>query len=244
MPVHLKIQLVSVAEDGSERAEDVLVLTKQHEGLEQLGLTLAEGKQLLRELQRRVVQQQATAFLTAQKACPTCGRERSIRITSCSGCVRCSASSLWIAGVCASELERLKWFLWHGNVFRALQVVEMLELDLDDGDHLSPEQRKLLTAITEFGGYLRTNASSIPNYGERYRAGETISSAFVESAVNQVVSKRMVKKQQMRWTPKGAHLLLQVRTTVLNDELSDTFGRWYPAFVTPTRPAETEELVA
>src|SRR6266540_7367204 len=31
----------------------------------------------------------------------------------------------------ARELERLKWFLWHGNVFRALQIVEELEMDLD-----------------------------------------------------------------------------------------------------------------
>src|SRR5207253_6086183 len=74
MPVQLKVQLVSVAEDGSESAEDLLVLTKQHERLEQLGLTLAEGKQLLREVQRRVVQHQATVFLAAQTACPTCGR--------------------------------------------------------------------------------------------------------------------------------------------------------------------------
>jgi hypothetical protein len=48
------------------------------------------------------------------------------------------------------------------------------------------------------------------------------------SAVNQVISKRMVKKQQMRWTPRGAHLLLQVRTRVLNDQLADDFHRWYP----------------
>jgi hypothetical protein len=144
----------------------------------------------------------------------------------------------------AEHLERLKWFLWHGNVFHALQVVEALEFDVDDSDHLSPEQRKLLTTITEFGGYVRANASSIPNYGERYRAGETISSAFVESAVNQVVSKRMVKKQQMRWTPKGAHLLLQVRTTMLNDELGGAFQRWYPAFVAPAHPTETEKLIA
>jgi hypothetical protein len=40
--------------------------------------------------------------------------------------------------------------------------------------------------------------------------------AFVESAVNQVISKRMVKKQQMQWTPRGAHLLLQTRTKLLN----------------------------
>jgi hypothetical protein len=49
-----------------------------------------------------------------------------------------------------------------------------------------------------------SNARSIPNYGERYRAGETISSSLAESAVNQVVSKRMVKKQQMRWTPRAS----------------------------------------
>jgi hypothetical protein len=60
-----------------------------------------------------------------------------------------------------------------------------------------------------------------------------ISSAFVESAVNQVVSKRMVRQQQMRWTLRGAHLLLQVRTRVLNDELGAVFQRWYPTFVAP-----------
>jgi len=40
-----------------------------------------------------------------------------------------------------------------------------------------------------------------------------------------------VKKQQMRWTQKGAHLLLQVRTRALNDDLKDTFCRWYPGMV-------------
>jgi len=69
-----------------------------------------------------------------------------------------------------------------------------------------------------------------PNYGERYRHGERISTAFAESTVNQVVSKRMVKKQQMAWTERGAHLLLQVRTRVLNGDLEETFRRWYPQF--------------
>ena len=94
----------------------------------------------------------------------------------------------------AEELERLKWLLWHGNVFRALQTVDDLQIDLDHTEHPSPEQLKLLTTVTEFGGYVRANAAWIPNYGERYRSGEAISSAFVESTVNQVVSKRMVKK--------------------------------------------------
>jgi hypothetical protein len=40
----------------------------------------------------------------------------------------------------------------------------------------------------------------------------------VESTVNQVISKRFCKKQQMAWTPRGAHLLLQSRTRVLNGD--------------------------
>jgi hypothetical protein len=141
------------------------------------------------------------------------------------------------------DLERLKWLLWHGNVFRALQVIRDLEFDLD-GEGTSQDQRKLFKAVTEFGGYIRANASSIPNYGERYRAGEAISSAFVESAVNHVVSQRMVKKQQMRWAPKSAHLLLQVRTKVLNQELASVFQRWYPAFAIPTESPGRELLAA
>jgi hypothetical protein len=53
----------------------------------------------------------------------------------------------------------------------------------------------------------------------------------------------MVKKQQMRWTPRGAHLLLQVRTRLLNDELSTDFQRWYPAFVAAS-PSHTRARAA
>ena len=134
-----------------------------------------------------------------------------------------------LAGEIAAQLERLKWFCWHGNVFCALQTIDHLILDLDAAGY-DQEQARLLKAIREFDSYIRANASRIPNYGERYRAGETISTAFTESAVNQVISKRMVKKQQMRWTPRGAHLLLQVRTRVLNDQLAGDFHSWYPGF--------------
>jgi hypothetical protein len=134
------------------------------------------------------------------------------------------------ARAAASELERLKWFLWHGNAFRALQVIGDLKVDLDIADS-TPQERKLYKALAEFGHYIAANAAWIPNYGERYRHGEAISNAFVESAVNQIVSKRMVKKQQMRWSPRGAHLLLQIRTQVINEDLHSTFRRWYPGLM-------------
>lgn len=46
--------------------------------------------------------------------------------------------------------------------------------------------------------------------------------------MNQLASTRMVKQQQMYWSQRGAHLLLQVRVKGLNHELRATFRRWYP----------------
>jgi hypothetical protein len=43
--------------------------------------------------------------------------------------------------------------------------------------------------------------------------------ALAESAVNSLVARRTVKKQQMQWSKRGAHLLLQVRAAVLNGDL-------------------------
>jgi hypothetical protein len=136
------------------------------------------------------------------------------------------------------ELNRVKWFLWHGNVVRADDTLSNL---IDEVDGVREEDReagrppqlvlkKLSRALDEFGTYIDNNAGAIVNYGERYRCGERISTGFVESTINQLVAKRFVKKQQMRWTPRGAHLLLQVRVQVLNNELGAAFQRWYPKF--------------
>jgi hypothetical protein len=47
----------------------------------------------------------------------------------------------------------------------------------------------------------------------------------------------MVKKQQMQWSRRGAHLLLQIRTRVLNGEWEDTFHTWYPGFRAQAMPS-------
>jgi hypothetical protein len=67
----------------------------------------------------------------------------------------------------------------------------------------------------------RSNKSAIINYGARYRSGRRIATALAESAVNSLVARRMVKKQQMQWSKRGAHLLLQVRAAVLNGDLRE-----------------------
>ena len=89
-----------------------------------------------------------------------------------------------------------------------------------------PEVCKLRRYLEELSRYISNNADLIPNYGERHRYGEVVSTAFVESTVNQVIAKRFAKKQQMQWTPRGVHLLMQLRTRVLDGTLDNDFKRW------------------
>ncbi len=130
----------------------------------------------------------------------------------------------------AETLERVKYCLWHGKVDDALESLGQLLFDLNLRRRSSPAAAKLVRGATEFNTYIRNNRDFIPNFGERYRQGDPISTAFVESTINQVVSKRFVKKQQMQWTHKGAHLLLQTRTKVLDGDLEGVFRGWYPQF--------------
>ena len=45
----------------------------------------------------------------------------------------------------------------------------------------NPENKKqMLKTIKEFNGYIMTNLTFIPNYGDPYRHGETISTGFVD----------------------------------------------------------------
>jgi len=128
------------------------------------------------------------------------------------------------------HLESTKWYLWHGNVEKALDQIEDCYFISINEEIQYRNKKKLIEHLEEFQTYIGNNCHLITNYGERWRYGETISTAFVESTINEVVAKRMVKKQQMQWTHTGAHYLLQTRTAVLNDELHEHFGRWFPGF--------------
>src|SRR5215813_31254 len=126
------------------------------------------------------------------------------------------------------RLNSVKWLLWHGKVDNALTRLGNLERGINHFIDLYPRFPQLKKAVQKFRTYIENNRGCIPNYGQRYRRGETISTAFVESTVNYVLSKRFVKKQSMQWTKRGAHLLLQTRVKTLNNELASTFRRWYP----------------
>src|SRR5262245_62780106 len=103
-----------------------------------------------------------------------------------------------------------------------------MDLDVAVATTSGGTARKLFKAVEEFYTYIERNRAFIPNDGERYRYGECISTGFVESTVNQVISTRFCKRQQMPWTKRGAHLLLQTRAKTPNQELGAAFQRWYP----------------
>lgn len=97
------------------------------------------------------------------------------------------------------KIESLKWFLWHGIVFQAREILESLIFDLEEySENKEHKKYKLCCTVSEFDKYIESNSHFIPNYGERYRNGELVSSSLAESTVNEVLSRRMAKKQQMR----------------------------------------------
>jgi hypothetical protein len=79
MPLRFKLQLVVMADDQEVCVDDVVVLDKQHDRLEHIGLSLDEAKTLLLELQRQVVTRQIAAFLATRVACERCGRLRGLK---------------------------------------------------------------------------------------------------------------------------------------------------------------------
>jgi hypothetical protein len=128
----------------------------------------------------------------------------------------------------STEDFRIKGYLWDGNLFRALPCIEDWVDDVEALECDYASFKALCKAANEFNTYIGNNAGSMPNYAERHRHGERVSTAFVESTVNVVVGKRFCKKQQMRWSQQGVHQLLQTRIRTLDGTLRKTFENWYP----------------
>lgn len=117
-----------------------------------------------------------------------------------------------------SLLESSKRYLWHGNIATALDRIDDCVMYCDDPELNYANLKALQKQLDEMYNYIRNNQMMIPNYGEMRRYGEPVSTAFVESTINEVIARRMAKKQQMQWSRKGAD----------NNELQDKFASWYP----------------
>ena len=142
------------------------------------------------------------------------------------------------------SLESIKWLLWHGNQYRSREEIGFFESDVDGLALDYPHLGKFARAAHKFAVYISSNTASLINYGERYRSGERISSCLAESTVNAVISKRFAKRQQMQWTKRGAHLLLQIRTRALDGTLRPLFERWYPGLANDNTAGATVQAAA
>ena len=91
----------------------------------------------------------------------------------------------------SKQLESVKHLLWHGNTEEALERIVNQLMDLSLISAHSDAAEKVADGLAEFETYIRNNQEFIPNFGERRRQGETISTGFVESTINQVGSRRV-----------------------------------------------------
>jgi hypothetical protein len=138
-------------------------------------------------------------------------------------------------GACLADVvdQHIRWRLWHGQVPRALDLI---------GDTLSPLEvmarakspvaavaGKVANTLRALETYVSGQAELIIDYATARHRDEPISTATTESTVQWLLHRRMGANQQMRWSPKGAHLMLKVRTAVTNGTFNQdhaTAERW------------------
>jgi hypothetical protein len=128
--------------------------------------------------------------------------------------------------VIVAEAERLHWRICNGKAQNAQKRIDrirtvMHQFQGEPGRKKSiASSRKLWTALQALDGHLSGQSNWLINYAERQRAGLRVGTAITEGTANFLVNRRMNKSQQMRWSRRGADLLLQVRCAVYNG----TFG--------------------
>ncbi|MDQ1555806.1 MAG: hypothetical protein QOI02_808, partial [Actinomycetota bacterium] len=118
--------------------------------------------------------------------------------------------------VIVAEVDRLHWRIWNGkaknarkSIERIRQVMHHFRGERDNRRSIAPS-RKLWTALRALNRYLTGQSAWLVNYAERHRAGLRVGTAITEGTANFLVNRRMNKRQQMRWSRRGADLLLQV----------------------------------
>jgi hypothetical protein len=121
----------------------------------------------------------------------------------------------------AATIERIRWRLWHGQVQRALNLIGDTLEKIDQGKPglVAAYRERLNRVLKDLETYVSGHSRSIINYAAARRSAEPISTATTESAVQRLLHRRMTAKQQMRWSPRGAHLMLKVRTAAMNASL-------------------------
>jgi hypothetical protein len=132
-----------------------------------------------------------------------------------------------------AEVERLRWRIWNGKAKNARRSIDRTR----KLTHVFKDKRgrrtagtppgKLWAALREVDRYLNSQSDWLVNYAKRYRAGLRVGTSITEGTANFLVNRRMNKSQQMRWSRRGADLLLQARCAVYNGLLGSGIGHMF-----------------
>src|ERR1700726_1333249 len=95
-----------------------------------------------------------------------------------------------------ANLNSMKWMLWNDGVEMAEFGMTRVRIGLFQHDLAHPEVNSerfesIEAKLDELRSYLYANRESVRGYAEAYRNGERISTAHVESTVNQLINWRM-----------------------------------------------------
>jgi hypothetical protein len=134
--------------------------------------------------------------------------------------------------VIVAEVDRLHGRIWNGKAKDAQITLERIRDVLpvfhgDGGRKKDPAWRRLWKALREIDRYLSNQSTWLVNYAERHRAGLRVGTSLTEATANFLVNRRMNKSQHMRWSRRGADLLLQC--AVLNGKFGSGFGQLFKA---------------
>jgi hypothetical protein len=125
--------------------------------------------------------------------------------------------------------QSLRWRLWHCQVQRSLNLIgDTLELLAAMAKKEAPTAvpaAKVAAVLRSLETYVSGQSNLIIDYATARRSDEPISTATTESTVQWLLHRRMGANQQMRWSSRGAHLMLKVRTSIMNR----TFNKNYAA---------------
>lgn len=98
--------------------------------------------------------------------------------------------------------------------FLSLVMTGLAETAIDYLEHIKPIDDQHAQELQQFRNYVKDNRD-----GLRYRRGQLNGSGVIEKMADLVVKKRM-KRQGMRWSQGGANNLLALRVRHLNAQAS------------------------
>jgi hypothetical protein len=113
----------------------------------------------------------------------------------------------------AATIERIRWRLWQSQVKRALDLIAETAITVNaKAGHTQPMSaagRKVARLLGDLETYVSGQSDIIIDYATARRCEEPISTAITESTVQWLLHRRLNARQQMRWSPRGAHLMLK-----------------------------------